>query len=75
MGRITECRLHINSMLCLRMIWLKRSMYVVNKSGPKIDPWGTPQRTGETEKRSIDFNLVFQSPQQHTYGPQCQMLK
>ena len=30
-------------------LWLKSFMYIREKSGPKIDPWGTPARTGDKE--------------------------
>ena len=39
-----------NSLTVDERFWLESFMYIRNKSGPKIDPWGTTANTDDQEK-------------------------
>ena len=38
-----------NSFAVDERLWLRSFMYIRKKSGPKIDPWGTPASIGDQE--------------------------
>ena len=38
-----------NSLAVDERLWLKSFIYIRKKSGPKIDPWGTPASSGHQE--------------------------
>ena len=45
-------------MLCFLIIFPRGSMYRQKRTGPKMDPWGTPQDTGAEGEENCPIDTV-----------------